>query len=508
MRLDLPRPASADVLAGASVALVLIPQSLAYAELAGLPPFIGLFASAFPLLAFSLFASSPYLQTGPTAVMSLLTFAALPNDDPAQLPKLAALLAIMVGCFRLLFGAARIGVLVRLIALPVVTGFTSGAAILIISSQLPRSLGVSSGDDGVISEAVSAILAPSDWRLDSIVLAVITVVLFLGGRRLHPLFPGVLVAVVVGIVWSRVGDYDGPVVAEVPEGLPPFSLDLPWGEIPTLLLGALVISLIGFAEPVSIARTFANEEGERWDANREFMASGVANAVSAVAGGYPVGGSFSRSSVNKLAGATTRWAGGVTGLVVLAFLPFAGVLEPLPRAVLGAIVLGAVWSLVRPRRLLGLWRRSRRQATLAWIVFGATLAVAPRVELAVLLGVFVTLALHIRAGLRVGHEMARDRVVVRPVGLLWFGSDAAFARELDIAVDQAIALGVDVQVDLSRQAFVDDATIVAMRSAAERLAEHDRKLSWFDPPGGTERLLASLAADTGTDPAAGSGEAE
>lgn len=489
--LDLPRPSVSDALAGASVALVLIPQSLAYAELANLPPYLGLFASAFPLLAFSLFASSPYLQTGPTAVVSLLTFSALPADDPTQLPKLAALLALMVGLFRFLFGVFRVGVAVRLIALPVVTGFTSGAAILIIGSQLPRSLGVVAGEDGVLPEAAQALTSPGDWNVHSIALALITITLFLGGRRLHPLFPGVLIAVIIGIGWSSTLDYTAATVSDVPEGLPPFSLDLPWEEIPTLLVGALVIALIGFAEPVSIARTFANETGTRWNANREFMASGVANIVSSFAGGYPVGGSFSRSSVNKLAGATTRWAGGVTGLVVLAFLPFAGVLEPLPRAVLGAIVLAAAWSLIKPKLLLGLWKRDAHQAVLAWIVFAATLVAAPRVERAVILGVVLTVGLHLWKGLAVHRSDAEYSTTLTPSGLLWIGTDDTFASSLAEAADGSR----DVEIDFAQAPFIDDATIQAMRAAQESLAGSGRALSWVHAPASSDRMLSTLSDD-------------
>lgn len=473
--------------------MVLIPQSLAYAELAGLPPYIGLFASAFPLLAFALLASSPFLQTGPTAVMSLLTFAALPDLAADELPKLAALLALMVGLFRLLLGLARVGVLVRLIALPVVTGFTSGAAILIISSQLPRSLGVVAGDRGVIVEALEAVRSPADWRWDAIALSAMTIGLFLGGRRFHPLFPGVLVAVVAGITWSRAFGYDGPIVDSVPEGLPPFGLDLPWGEAGGLLLGALVIALIGFAEPVSIARTFANETGQSWDANREFMASGFANTMAAVAGGYPVGGSFSRSSINKLAGATTRWAGGVTGLMVLAFLPFASVLEPLPRSVLGAIVLGAVLSLVKPRRLAGLWTRSREQAALAWIVFGATLATAPRVERAVLLGVALTVALHGWKRLQVERIEGEHEITLVPRGIFWLGTDAIFERAVAEAADGTR----NVTIDFAHSPFVDDPAIQTMRSAAFALRARGRELTWRNEPDGTQRMLSAVDLGSG-----------
>lgn len=492
-RLDGPRPAVTDAVAGASVAMVLIPQSLAYAKLAGLPPHIGLFASAFPVIAFSLFASSPFLQTGPTAVISLLTFASLPDVDPVELPKLAALLALMVGAFRFVLGFARLGVLVRLIALPVVTGFTSGAAILILASQVPRSVGLEAGDAGVLSEALSALGSPADWAWDALLLSALTIVLFLSSRRIHPLFPGVLVAVLVGVVWERTIDYSGPVVDSVPEGLPPFSGDLPWGETPTLAIGALVIALVGFAEPVSIARTFANETGQRWNANREFMASGFANAVSAIAGGYPVGGSFSRSSINKLAGATTRWSGGFTGLIVLAFLPFASVLEPLPQSVLGAIVFAAALSLVKPRRLLRLWRRSREQALLAWLVFGATLLSAPRVERAVLLGVALTIVLHAWKRLHVERIEDTETITLVPDGLLWLGTDDIFER----AVTEAADGRRDVVIDFRHSPFVDDPAIQAMRAAALDLRGSGRRLSWCNEPEGTQRMLAAVGLGAG-----------
>lgn len=489
--LDLPRPSVPDAVAGASVAMVLIPQSLAYAELASLPPYIGLFAAAFPLLIFSLFASSSFLQTGPTAVMSLLTFAALPAVDPAELPKLAALLALMVGVFRFIFGLARIGVAVRLIALPVITGFTSGAAILIIGSQLPRSLGVSTGDGGVIPEALDALSRPGDWSVSAIVVSILTIIMFLGGRKLHPLFPGVLIAVIVGIVWSRATNYSGSIVGDVPEGLPPFSLDLPWGEIPTLLIGALVIALIGFAEPVSIARTFANETGQTWNANREFIASGLANAMSAFAGGYPVGGSFSRSSVNKLAGARTRWSGGITGLIVLAFLPFAGALEPLPRAVLSAIVLGAASSLVKPKRLAMLWDRSREQALIAWATFAATLLFSPRVERAVLLGVLLTVGLHFLRRFEFERSEEAGTVTVTPTGIMWLGTD----KEFDSGLDDAVASGAStVTIDFAKSPFLDDAAIQAMKRASATLTARGAQLTWINPPDGTERMLANVHA--------------
>jgi SulP family sulfate permease len=489
-RLHFPRLAATDVIAGTSVAMVLIPQSLAYAELAQLPPYIGLFASAFPLLVFALLASSPYLQTGPVAVTSLLTIAALPDVSPVELPAIAALMAFMVGAMRVSFGIARLGQVVRLMSAPVVMGFMSGAAIVIMSSQLPKALGVSPPDGGVLWQAAWSLVHPGAWLGPSVVLSVVTVVLFLGGRRISPLFPGVLFAVIIGIVYSRTRGYSGPTIDEIPEGLPPISFNLPWDQIPTLLLGAIIIALVGFAEPASIARTFANETGERWDANQEMIASGAANFVAAFSGGYPVGGSFSRSSINRLAGAKTRWSGGVTGLIVIAFLPFASVLEPLPTAVLGAIVLAAASSLVKPLKLLRLWQRTKTQALLAWATAGAVLAFTPRVERAVILGVILTTVLHLSCRFSMDHVRDESgRITVQPVGMIWLANDAKFEQGLR---DAAKGSDNGVTVDFARIPFLNDATIDAMSAVRLELNAAGHALDWTDPPAGSERMLSAV----------------
>ena len=394
------RPVPADLLAGLSVAMVLIPQSMAYAELAGLPSHIGLFASALPPILAALFASSPYLQTGPVALTSLLTFgalASLANPGSADYVALAALLALMVGVTRLLLGLFRLGVVTYLMRDPVVTGFTSAAAILILASQLPKALGTATPPGGVLWRAGWSLGHPGGWETASLAIAATTVLLVLAGRRVvHRMFPGALIAVGGGISVSRLTDYAGPMVGDVPTALPTLSLDLPWGSTGSLLVGGILIALVGFAEPASIARVFADEDGQRWSANREFVSQGVANLAAAVSGSFPVGGSFSRSSLNRLAGARTRWSGLVTGITVLAFLPFADVLAPLPRATLGGVVIAAVVGLVRPGRLLGMARISPADAVVAWVTFFATLALSPRVEQGVLVGILVSLAVGLR----------------------------------------------------------------------------------------------------------------
>lgn len=284
-------------MAGVSVALVLIPQSLAYAEIAGLPPYVGLFAAALPPIAAAVFASSPYLQTGPVAMTSLLTFGALsqiPGVEPesAEYLKLAALLALLVGVFRVALGAVRGGFVAYLMSQPVVIGFTSAAAILISGSQLPKALGVTSSGGSLLAEAFRALTTPSLWNLTAIGLSALTFLLVVGGRKLHPLFPGVLVAVVIGIAFATVSSYAGPIVGSVPAGMPPFSLSLPWGSTLILVVPAIVIALVGFAEPAAIARTFATQDRQVWNPDREFISQGIANLASGLSGGFPVGGSF------------------------------------------------------------------------------------------------------------------------------------------------------------------------------------------------------------------------
>jgi len=381
----------ADLFAGVTVALVLIPQSLAYAELAGMPAHHGLYASTIPLIVAAFFASSPYLQTGPVALTSLLVFAALaPRATPGtgEYVALAAVLALLVGAIRLGLGLARAGGLVRVLTPPVVRGFTTGAALLILASQVPSFLGVDVADAGLIGGAVRALSAPGAWLPAAGVLGAATLGLMVAGPRLHPAFPGVLAAVVLGICWSLGPGYEGPVVGEFPAGaLPRLTLDLPWTELPGLALPALVIALIGFAEPASIATTYAEEDDTEWDPHAEFVSQGAANLAAGVLAGFPVGGSFSRSALNRISGARTRWAGAITGVAVLLVLPFGALLASLPRAVLGAIVIGAAASLLRPGPIGQTLRSGRRNATIAIGTCAATVACAPRIEIGVLAGV-------------------------------------------------------------------------------------------------------------------------
>jgi SulP family sulfate permease len=232
--------------------------------------------------------------------------------------------------------------------------------------------------------------------------------------------------------YSIVTGYSGSVVGDVPVGLPPLTVDLPWSRLPLLILPGTVIALVGFAEAASISRMFASEDREHWNADREFISQGVANLTAGLTGGFPVGGSFGRSSLNRLVGAQSRWSGLVTGVTVLLFLPFADVLAPLPTAVLAGIVIAAVYSLFRPRGLIKLWGISRPQAMVGWTTFVLTLTLAPHVEEAVLLGMLLAGAIHLWRELRPDVTSRRDgdTLHIEPQGVLWFGSAPALDDEI------------------------------------------------------------------------------
>ena len=496
--------AAGDIIAGVSWAFVLIPQSLAYAELAGLPPHYGLYAAMLPPIAAALLAASPYLQTGPVALTSLLTLGALVPlvaSGTAEYAALAALLALVVGVARLLVGLARAGWVAYLMSQPVLMGFTTAAAVLIISLQLPTALGLVPPEGSVMGRVWWVATHVSQWEVASVVLAVIAIVLVLGGRRIHQLFPGALVAVALGVAFSLLTGYMGPIVGDVPRGLPPFSLDLPWSSVPHLVVPGIVIALVGFAEPSAIARTYAAQDRTGWNPDREFLSQGVANLAAGISGAFPVGGSFSRTALNRLSGGKTRWSGAVTGLVVLAFMPFADVLAPLPKAVLAAIVIAAVVKLIAFPSLVRLYRYSPPQALVAWTTFGATVVLAPRIDQAVLIGVILAFLVHAWREQRVDVTTRLDGRVLclEPKGVLFFAS----APGLDTALLRELAAHPDVealQIDLGGLGRIDYTGAVALKAVIHKAQQAGLRVELTRMPPHARRILGGVLGDVASMP--------
>jgi SulP family sulfate permease len=442
----IPHVTTQDVVGGISMAFLLIPQALAYARLAGMPAYTGLYAAALPPLAAAFFVSSPYLQTGPTAITSILVaggLAAVAVPGSGEYVLLAALLALIVGVIRLAIGLLRAGQIVYLMSDPVLRGFMAAAALLIALSQIPDVLGLGTAPtDSAIGRTLWMLWSVVEWNPETVLLAVGTFVLSSLASRLHPLIPGILLATAAGIFYSLATGYAGPVVGDVPVSLPALEVGLPWRQLPLLILPGVVIALMGFSEAASIARTYAARERQRWDPDRDFISQGVGNIVAAVSGGFPVGGSFSRSALAHMLGVRSRWGGAITALALLAFLPFAWMLAPLPEAVLAAIVIAAVVRLARPRPIIELWRLSRPQFFVAAATFLLTIILAPRIDEAVILGILLAIGVHLwrEFQVRVTTWAEGGALHVRPEGVLWFGSAQMLEKQvLELLAEHADA---------------------------------------------------------------------
>lgn len=495
--LNVQRPAAGDLIAGISVAVILIPQSLAYAELAGVPPYVGLFSAGIPLIAAAFFASSRYLQTGPVAVTGLLTLSGLtplgltPASDAWV--KAAALLAILVGIIRLTLGLARGGVIAFLLSQPVLKGFTSAAAILIVASQIPTALGATRGDGQLIVEAVLAIGNPSQWDYGAVAVSLVGIFLVAVGPRIHPLFPAVPLVLIGGLIVVKTTAYGAALVGEIPGAFPPISLDLPWGQVGALILPALVVALVGFAEPSSIARTFAAADREGWSADRELVAQGVANIASGISGGIPIGGSFSRTSIAKISGGRTPWTGAVVGVLILAFLPVAGILGDLPKSALAAIIIAAVSTLIRPRELWHIWRVTPPQGVVGVATFLACLALSPRIDVGVLLGIALAVMVHLWRELRVPIDTSYSgsTLTVRLNGVLFFGS----AQDVDDRLIRAIADHPDVDrvvIDLESVGRLDYTAARTLQAMTEHLESGDCRVELVNVNPAVERIVARV----------------
>jgi SulP family sulfate permease len=488
-----------DVVGGVSAAFVLVPQALAYAVLAGMPPERGLHVAALAPIAAAFCASSPYLGTGPTAITSLLSLGALTalaRPGTADYVALGALLALLVGAIRVVMGLLRMGVLSHLISRPVLTGFTTGAAVVITASQIPTVLGVSSHDENPFMGAFKALGEPAEWRPGAMAMAAVAAILIAGGRKLHRLFPGVLLAVVVGILWTATVGYDAPVVGDITGGFPVFSLALPWGSVGRLMVPALVIAIVGFAEPTSIARHYATLERSRWDPNQELVSQGLANLAAAVGGGFPAGGSFTRSALVRELGARTRLAGGITGAVVLLFLPFTSVLADLPTAVLGATIIMAVRSLISARPFVRYRRYSRLQFAISIATFGLTIALAPHVEQAVVAGIVLAICAHLWRELRLFVNAWSDGTTLHlaPRGVLYFASAPLLEERLGRMLSETPAAD-ELIVHLDGLGRIDVSGALGLRAVLEQAEEAGLRAAVRDVPPQARKIIRRVLED-------------
>ena len=408
---------SSDLMAALIVTIMLIPQSLAYALLAGLPPEAGLYASIAPILLYALFGTSRALAVGPVAVVSLLTASAVgqvAEQGTAGYAVAALTLAFLSGGFLLLLGIFRLGFLANFLSHPVIAGFITASGILIAASQLKHILGVSAHGHTLVEILWSIALHLDETNWITLTLGITaTLFLFWARRRLKPTLlklgiparmadnltkagPVAAVVATTGVVWGlNLAEKGVKIVGEVPQSLPPLTLP---GFAPdllgALLLPAILISVIGFVESVSVAQTLAAKKRQRIDPNQELIGLGAANIGAAFTGGYPVTGGFARSVVNFDAGAETPAAGAFTAIgLAFAALALTPLVYFLPNATLAATIIVAVTSLVDFSILQKTWKYSRADFVAVAATILVTLGLG--VETGVASGVAISVLLHL-----------------------------------------------------------------------------------------------------------------
>ena len=495
-----PQVLKADAMAGLTVALILIPQSMAYAQLAGLPAYIGLYASFLPVMIAALFGSSRQLGTGPVAVVSLMSAAAMQPYAGLGVETIvaySALLALMIGIFQLSLGLLKLGILVDFLSHPVVLGFTNAGALIIATSQVPKLFGLKIKADQYEHHyefLIATVKALPDTSLITLVFGAFALSTLLILRKFAPRLPGVLITVVVTTVLSWVIDYKGlggSIIGEIPKGLPSFTLpnvSLDFKTLSSLIMTAMVIGLIGFVEAISIAKAMASQTRQRLSANQELVGQGLANMTSGLFSGYAVSGSFSRSAVNFSSGAMTGFSSVVTGLLVaLTLLFLTPLLYYLPQATLAAVIIMAVINLIKIAPIKHAWKVEPHDGVVAVVTFVATLVFAPHLDKGIMLGVvlslglfvyrtmsprFVEVAKHTDGSMRdaVTHKLQTSNTVAvyRFDGDLYFGNTGYLEGKILNAISQKPQLKVIV-LDMEAINQVDSTGEEMLEKLSDRL---------------------------------------
>lgn len=509
-RADLP----GDLGAGLTTAVMLIPQAMAYALLAGLPPIVGLYATIPPLLVYAVFGSSPKLAVGPVAMDSLLVAAALGSLALAghETPMLAAAaLAVMVGLVQLTMGALRLGFVVNFLSRPVLSGFTSAAALVIAASQLGALLGLKlSASTGLHTVLAQLWTARSQIHLPTFALGLAAIALLFALGRLRSKALIVVVLAILASTLLNLPAHGVAILGQVPPGLP--TPAIPFLSSPTLVAlapAALTIALLSFMEAISSGIAVA-DPGERPEADREFVALGLANLATGLMRGYPIAGGLSRTAVNAQAGARTGLAGVVTAAVVAAaLLLLTPLLHDLPRAALAAIVIVAVAGLVDLELPRTLWHLQRRELPVLLVTFAATLTLGITTGLGI--GVLLSLALFLLRTTRPhtavlarlpGTTVYRNRdrfpdavpvpglIIVRLDAQLYF-ANASFLRETLLRLVDAASEPVRaVILDASSIHDIDLSALTTLREVHRTLTARGIDLHLADVKGPVRDTLA------------------
>jgi high affinity sulfate transporter 1 len=390
-----------DLVAGLVLSALLVPQGMAYAELAGLPPVTGLYTSILCLLGYAIFGPSRVLVLGPDSSLGPMIAATilplmLANGDPARAVALASLLAVLVGVVMVVAGLAKFGFVADLLSKPTQIGYMNGLALTIIVGQMPKLLGFSVDADGLVAEARAFVsgLVQGDANTTAALLGVGSLAGILLLNRLLPKVPSVLVVVVLAAIVVNAFDLESQgvdTIGVLPQGFPPFTLPrVGWSDVPPLFLGALAIAVVALADTMSTASAFAARRGEQVRGNQEMIGIGAANIAAGFFQGFPVSTSGSRTAVAEQAGSRSQLTGVVGAAVITLVLVFAtSLMEYVPQPTLGAIVIAAALSLADIASTRRLWRQRRTEFALSIVALlgVALLGVLPGILIAVVLSI-------------------------------------------------------------------------------------------------------------------------
>jgi SulP family sulfate permease len=384
-----------DLFAGVTIFAMLVPQGMAYGELAGVAPVVGLYTAIGALVGYALFGSSHRLMLGPESSSALLVAAAVAPaaaGSPARFALLAALLALLVGVIALAAGLARLGFLADFVSKPILLGYITGVAIIMIVGQLSKLFGIPIASEHFFQQIGELLTHLGQMRVLTLMVGLVLLVFLLVLHRFAPRVPAALIVVVLMTIISsllHLNTYGIAIVGTIPSGLPHFGLpDLSFTDVWDLLPSALTLTLIIFTDAVLTARSVAEKHGEKVDANRELIGLGAANLASGLLQGFPAAASQSRTAVDNLAGGKTQLVGIVAATFLVAFLLwFTRLLENLPQLVLAVIIIAAAINLIEVKPLLKVYRLRRVEFSLALVTFVGVLSIG------VLAGILVAVGL-------------------------------------------------------------------------------------------------------------------
>jgi len=485
-----------DLSAGLTVGVMLIPQGMAYAMIAGLPPIYGLYASTVPLILYAIFGTSRQLAVGPVAMVSLLTAAgigAVAEAGTETYIALAIALALFVGLIQFLLGAFRLGFLVNFLSHPVISGFTSAAALIIGLSQLKHLLGVNIERSHHIHEILinaAGQFGSINWITFAIGMGGIAIIMLV--KRINRAIPGPLLAVLFGIfaVWGfGLTEAGVKIVGEVPQGLPSFGVpSFSMDTIETLIPIALAISLVSFMESIAVAKAIQSKHRDyKVDANQELVSLGLANIGGAFFNSYPTTGGFSRTAVNDQSGAKSGMASIISAvLIILTLLFLTPLFYYLPNAILASVIMVAVFGLIDIKEVVHLWHSNRTDLVMLLVTFIATLTLG--IEQGIGVGVILSLAMviyrttrpHVAELGRVpGTDLYRnvnrfpeveereDMLIVRFDAQLYFANTNYFKDKLDeLAAEKGDALKVII-INAESINNMDSSAIHALKEMVE-----------------------------------------